>query len=232
VVMRHRQAVGVVAVDADAAPVPARPVVPGAPVVGRVRVVAVPAGHQRSGRAPVVDPVAQLGAVVDEIAVDVVVPAARPPDLGIGLDGLGIGVHVGDDRDLGAVGEGLVADHALVAGLLHDVLDVDLVVGARLGDDGAGRGVRVGRGPVVTRRIAIGAPAGEAQARRHQGRPPELPCTRLHRHEKSLHREVRPFKTWIPRGIPCCGESASPGFPPTGSSRRRWRSFLGHLGEA
>ncbi len=200
-----RQPVRVVAVHADATPVPTGSVVPAAPVVGRVRVVAVPACDQRSRRTPVVGPHAQIVAVVHEVAVDVVVPAAGPEHLGIGLDRLLVRVHVGHHGDLAAVGEGLVADDAVVTRLLVDLLDVDVVVGTRLGDHGARRGIGIGSRAVSGMGVPIRASAHHAQARRQHRRAPPLPCTLLHSGQSSLrigpHQDVDPPGLRAPRDV-------------------------------
>lgn len=161
----HRDAVRVVAVDADAAPVPTGAVVAHAPVVRRVRVVAVPAHHQRPRRPVVVDPAVVVRVVEHEVAVDVVVPGAAPVHAREGLDWIGVRVDVRDDLDAVPGGELVVADRAAVGDrALLDVValdDLDVVALARLGDDGVGR--RVQRHRIGTAHLPVGAAADHEQ---------------------------------------------------------------------
>jgi hypothetical protein len=121
----------------DAAPVVAGAVEADAVVVGVPRVVVVPGVDERDRRTPVVTPAVVVAAVEDEVAVDVVVVAAAPVDRRIGLDRLGVGVHVGDDLDPIAAAQGLVADEVgnLLGGLGDRLfgLDVDVLIDDRLG---------------------------------------------------------------------------------------------------
>ncbi len=223
VLVHDRQSVGVVAVDAYAAPVPAGSVVPAAPVVGGVRVVAVPAGDQRCRRAPVVGPHAQPVVVVHEVAVDVVVPAARPKDLRVGLDRLRVRVLVGDDDHLRSVGERLVADDSVGARLGVDLLDVDVVVGPGFGNHGAGWRARVrSRAIVGCVSVPVGAAPQQAEPSRQERRAPPLPCT-IVRHICSLHCGCRPFKTWIPRRSLWCAPTATGASPLCRLGNRRER---------
>lgn len=111
VVVMHRQPVGVVAVHAHSTPVPAGAIESESPVERAPRVVEVPGHDQRRWWTPVVYPASVVRAPVHEVAVDVVVPAARPVHAREGLDRLGVRMHVRDDLDTVAVRQCLIADH-------------------------------------------------------------------------------------------------------------------------
>ncbi len=140
--------VAVVAVVAHAAPVPTAAVVSDAPAVRDPGVVRIPDRHQRRGRAPVVGPGAPIGVQKYERPMHVVVPTAGPVDAGEGVDGLGVGVHIGDDRDLFSARHLLVADHlgrVLVDGCGIRLLgDIDVPIG-----DVRGRDITIAVVPLV-----------------------------------------------------------------------------------
>jgi hypothetical protein len=129
----RRPTVGVIAVVADATPIPTGPVVADAPAIGDPRIVIVPDHDQRCGRSVVVAPRVPVRIPEHERALDVVVPAPGPVDAWERLDRLGVRVHVGDDRDLVAARQRLVADRLgrIAAGRRRVVLvlHVDIAVG-------------------------------------------------------------------------------------------------------
>ncbi len=217
--VHDRQAVRVIAVATDAAPIPARTIESGAPVVGRPRVVAVPTRHQRCRRAPVVAPAAVRVVVEHEVAVDVVVPAAAPIHAGEGLDRFGIAVNVGDDLDAVAVGQRVVPEHRAVCGGRrgrgHGALDVgrvghiDVVIRAGLGDH---RARRTGSGGVGSSSTSA-ADQGQTtdQQRRERTRAESSRARHLDRHSHPVLSPDAPAATDIrwgggkPSGSLCAG---------------------------
>lgn len=122
-----------VAVVTDATPIPTASVVTDAPAIGDPWIVVVPDPDQRRGRAVVVGPRVPVGIPEHERALDIVVPASGPVDAWERLDRLGIRVHVGDNHDLIAGRQRLVADRLgrIVAGRWRVVLVLHVDVGVR-----------------------------------------------------------------------------------------------------
>jgi hypothetical protein len=128
-----RVAVRVVAVMADTTPVPTAAVVAVAPAIGDPGIVVVPNPDQRRGRAVVVGPRVPIGIPEHERALDIVVPATGPIDAWERLDRFRVRVYVGDDHDLVAARQRLVADRLgrIVGGRWRVILVLHVDVGVR-----------------------------------------------------------------------------------------------------